>query len=82
MEGYIYLGEHFDVLNRSIGISDKKIGKSIDPVTRENQYSIVYKLVQKWTTHSLRGRKSEKKKKWILRSDLFRINSRIKLIWF
>ena len=25
MEGYIYLGEHYDVLNREIGISDKKI---------------------------------------------------------
>lgn len=39
MEGYIYLGEHFDVLFRTLGISDKKIGKSIDPVTRENQLS-------------------------------------------
>ena len=29
-EGYIYLGEHYDVLNREIGISDKKIGLSID----------------------------------------------------
>ena len=35
MEGYIYLGEHYDVLNREIGISDKKIGLSIDPIGRE-----------------------------------------------
>lgn len=35
MEGYIYLGEHYDVLNREIGISDKKIGLSIDPISRE-----------------------------------------------
>jgi hypothetical protein len=39
MEGYIYLGEYFDVLFRTLGISDKKIGKSIDPVTREVQLS-------------------------------------------
>ena len=35
MEGYVYLGEHYDVLNREIGISDKKIGLSIDPISRE-----------------------------------------------
>jgi hypothetical protein len=34
-EGYIYLGEHYDVLGRELNISDKKIGKSITPVTRE-----------------------------------------------
>lgn len=39
MEGYIYLGEYFDVLFRTLGISDKKLGKSIDPVTREVQLS-------------------------------------------
>ena len=39
MEGYIYLGEHFDVLERSVGISDKKIGLSVNPVGRENQLS-------------------------------------------
>ncbi len=33
--GYIYLGEHYDVLGRELSISDKKIGKSITPVTRE-----------------------------------------------
>jgi hypothetical protein len=37
MEGYIYLGEHYDVLGREISITDKKIGLSIDPVSRENQ---------------------------------------------
>ena len=35
MEGYIYLGEHYDVLNREIGISDKKIGLSTNPINRE-----------------------------------------------
>lgn len=37
MQGYIYLGELYDVNNRSINISDKKIGLSIDPIKRENQ---------------------------------------------
>jgi hypothetical protein len=36
MKGYIYIGEHYDVLERKVGISDKKIGQSIDPVSREN----------------------------------------------
>ena len=36
MEGYIYIGEHYDVHERKVGISDKKIGKSKDPVSREN----------------------------------------------
>ena len=39
MEGYVYLGEHFDVLNRSVGISDKKIGLSKNPIGREYQLS-------------------------------------------
>lgn len=37
MEGYVYLGEHYDVLGRDISITDKKIGLSINPVSRENQ---------------------------------------------
>lgn len=37
MEGYIYLGEYYDVLGRELSLSDKKIGKSIDPVSREYQ---------------------------------------------
>jgi len=37
MEGYIYLGEHYDVLGREIHITDKKIGLSINPISRENQ---------------------------------------------
>jgi hypothetical protein len=37
MEGYIYLGEHYDVLGREINITDKKIGLSVNPVSRENQ---------------------------------------------
>ena len=36
MEGYIYLGELFDVMGRTLNIADKKIGLSIDPVYREN----------------------------------------------
>lgn len=37
MEGYVYLGEHYDVLGRDIGISDKKIGLSTTPLSREQQ---------------------------------------------
>ena len=37
MEGYVYLGEHYDVLGREIDISDKKIGLSVNPISRENQ---------------------------------------------
>ena len=36
-EGYVYLGELYDVLGRTMDINDKKIGLSIDPVSRENQ---------------------------------------------
>ena len=36
-EGYIYLGELYDVLGRTMDINDKKIGLSINPVSRENQ---------------------------------------------
>lgn len=39
MEGYIYLGEHYDVLQRSVGITDKKIGLSKNPIGRESQLS-------------------------------------------
>lgn len=37
MKGYIYLGELYDVLGRSLNNSDKKIGLSINPLNRENQ---------------------------------------------
>lgn len=37
MEGYIYLGEHYDVMGREITITDKKIGLSVNPISRENQ---------------------------------------------
>jgi hypothetical protein len=37
MEGYIYLGQYYDVLGRELNLSDKKIGFSIDPVSREYQ---------------------------------------------
>lgn len=34
MEGYIYLGQYYDVLGRDLNLSDKKIGLSKDPVSR------------------------------------------------
>jgi hypothetical protein len=36
-EGYVYLGELYDVMGRTMDINDKKIGLSINPVSRENQ---------------------------------------------
>lgn len=36
-EGYIYLGEMYDIMGRTMDINDKKIGLSINPVQRENQ---------------------------------------------
>lgn len=35
MEGYIYIGEHYDLLGRSVNIPDKKIGLSKNPLQRE-----------------------------------------------
>ena len=37
MEGYIYLGQYYDVLGRPLIMSDKKICLSKDPVLREYQ---------------------------------------------
>lgn len=37
MEGYIYLGELYDVLGRELTITDKKIGLSQQPINREYQ---------------------------------------------
>jgi hypothetical protein len=37
MEGYVYLGQYFDMLGRELTLSDKKIGLSKDPVSREYQ---------------------------------------------
>lgn len=37
MEGYIYLGEYYDVIGRSVMLPDKKIGFSKSPVAREYQ---------------------------------------------
>jgi hypothetical protein len=50
MEGYIYLGELYDVMGRQMDINDKKIGLSINPVQRENQLNrtkspVGYKVV-------------------------------------
>ena len=58
-EGYIYLGEHYDVLNREIGISDKKIGLSIDPISRENSLTktkspIRYRIVAVYMVDNMR----------------------------
>ena len=36
-EGYVYLGELYDVMGRTMDINDKKIGLSINPIQRENQ---------------------------------------------
>ena len=59
MEGYIYLGEHYDVLNREIGISDKKIGLSINPIGREQSLTktkspIRYKIVAVYKVDDMR----------------------------
>ena len=59
MEGYIYLGEHYDVLNREIGISDKKIGLSISPVDRERSLTktkspIRYRIVAVYKVDDMR----------------------------
>jgi hypothetical protein len=37
MEGYIYLGEYYDVVGRPVALPDKKIGFSKVPVSREYQ---------------------------------------------
>jgi hypothetical protein len=37
MEGYIYLGEYYDVIGRPVVLPDKKIGFSKVPVSREYQ---------------------------------------------
>ena len=37
MEGYIYLGEYYDVLGRELYTTDKKIGKTISLTQREYQ---------------------------------------------
>lgn len=49
-EGYIYLGELYDVIGRTMDINDKKIGLSINPLQRENQLNrtkspVGYKVV-------------------------------------
>ena len=59
MEGYIYLGEHYDVLNREIGISDKKIGLSINPISREQSLTktkspIRYRIVAVYKVDNMR----------------------------
>jgi len=50
MEGYIYLGELYDVMGRTMDINDKKIGLSVNPIQRENQLNrtkspVGYKVV-------------------------------------
>ena len=58
-EGYIYLGEHYDVLNREVGISDKKIGLSINPISREQALTktkspIRYRIVAVYMVDNMR----------------------------
>jgi hypothetical protein len=53
MEGFIYLGKYFDIMGREVSITDKKIGKSIDPLSREYQLNrtkgpIGYKIIVKF----------------------------------
>ena len=38
-EGYVYIGEHYDSAGRPLVLSDKKIGFTIDPPSRENSWS-------------------------------------------
>jgi len=50
MEGYVYLGELYDVMGRTMDINDKKIGISVNPIQRENQLNrtkspVGYKVV-------------------------------------
>ena len=50
MEGYIYLGEFYDVLGRELKTTDKKIGKTISLTQREYQLNrtkspIGYKII-------------------------------------
>jgi hypothetical protein len=50
MEGYIYLGELYDVLGRELTITDKKIGLSAQPLNREYQLNrtkspVGYKII-------------------------------------
>jgi hypothetical protein len=50
MEGYIYLGEYYDVLGRELDTTDKKIGKTISLTQREYQLNrtkspIGYKII-------------------------------------
>ena len=57
--GYIYLGEHYDVLSREIGISDKKIGLSINPISREQSLTktkspIRYRIVAVYKVDNMR----------------------------
>lgn len=59
MEGYLYLGEYYDILNREIGISDKKIGISKNPINREYQLSrtkspIKYRILSIYKVDSMR----------------------------
>lgn len=53
MEGYIYLGEYYDVLGRELDATDKKIGKTISLTQREYQLNrtkspIGYKIISSY----------------------------------
>lgn len=58
MEGYIYLGEYYDVVGRELSLSDKKIGKSINVVNREYQLNrtkspIGYKVISAYKVDNM-----------------------------
>ena len=38
-EGYVYIGEHYDILGRPLGLTDKKIGLTKDPISRQSNWS-------------------------------------------
>ena len=58
MEGYIYLGEYYDVLGRELDATDKKIGKTISLIQREYQLNrtkspIGYKIISAYLVDNM-----------------------------
>jgi len=58
MEGYIYLGEYYDVLGRELDTTDKKIGKTISLTQREYQLNrtkspIGYKIISAYKVDNM-----------------------------
>ena len=58
MEGYIYLGEYYDLLGRELDTTDKKIGKTISLTQREYQLNrtnspIGYKIISSYMVEDM-----------------------------